>query len=225
MNRWQLTNYLREHGGVYLGDCLIVLTSGLISDGYVNQRVLKDEEIHQDALSRIGQWIGEMAKKAGADMVVGPATMGAVFAKYAHKAAGIDYATIDLKASNPEWSQDIRGAKVLVVDDTLTTGKSVRLCVEKALADGATVVGAAVTIRRDVNVGDADCSLPDGSFLYVMEDIDFSITTQETDSSGNCPLLDSGLPMRTDIGHATKPHPKFGGKRWVDLHPNYPTVP
>jgi orotate phosphoribosyltransferase len=220
-----LINYLKEHGGVYLGDCLIVLTSGNISDGYINQRVLKDEESHHEVLCEIGAWLAKTAEQVDANMVVGPATMGAIFAKYAHEVGGVDYDTIDLKKPSSTWSQPISGQRVLVVDDTLTTGKSINQCAQRALADGATVVGAAVTIRRDTSVGASQCGLPEGSKLYVMEDVEFKITTQVPDENGYCELLESGLPMRTDIGHAAEPHEKFGGQRWVDLNPNYPTVP
>jgi orotate phosphoribosyltransferase len=224
MSVW-LVNYLQsKKDGAYLGNCLIVLTSGMISDGYINQRILLDETSHRSALQKIGKWVGDIALSNSADMIVGPVTMGAVFARYASESSGIDYATIDLKQPTTTWSKPIQGKKVLIVDDTLTTGKSIKLCVARALADGATVVGAAVTIRRERTVGATECGLTNDRSLYVMEEINFSITTQNPGEDGTCELLTRGLPMRINIGHAAKPHQKFGGKTWIDTHPNYPLV-
>ena len=85
-----------------------------------------------------------------------------------------------------QYMEDHRGEKVIIVDDTLRTGKKLRELKELLESQGAAVLGLAVVVhqaRHDIN--DFDC-LP----LYALAKLEAKIYPH----AGNCSLCRSGEP-------------------------------
>jgi orotate phosphoribosyltransferase len=132
-----------------------VLSSGQHSDSYVDlRRVLLD--------GRLSPLAGRVLLDATADLsyeAVGGLTLGADPVAYAMMAAAANRGTpvdafVVRKSEKTHGLQrrvegpDVRGRRVLAVEDTSTTGQSVLTAVDALLAAGADVVGVAVLVER-----------------------------------------------------------------------------
>jgi orotate phosphoribosyltransferase len=132
-----------------------VLSSGQRSDSYVDlRRVLLD--------GRLSPLAGRVLLDATADLsyeAVGGLTLGADPVAYAMMAAAANRGTpvdafVVRKSEKTHGLQrrvegpDVRGRRVLAVEDTSTTGQSVLTAVDALLAAGADVVGVAVLVER-----------------------------------------------------------------------------
>ena len=77
-----------------------------------------------------------------------------------------------------------RGERVLVVDDVLTTGGSIRDTIDAVRQAGGEPVGVAVMVDR--SGGRADFGLP----LFAATELDM-----QTFEADGCPLCDRGVPL------------------------------
>ncbi len=77
-----------------------------------------------------------------------------------------------------------KGEKVLVVEDVITTGGSVKEVIGLAKEEGGQIVGAASFVDR--SGGKADLGVPFTSLISVHI---------ETYSPNDCPLCEQGLPL------------------------------
>lgn len=148
--------------------------------------------------SRLTQWPRELAPVAEAlvapvrslrpEAVVGPAMGGVVLAYEAARALGV-------RALYTE--KDGRGGMVLrrgfavgegepllVVEDALTTGGSVRACLEAVRTHGGRVLAVAVLVDR--SGGQVDLGVP----LYPLVSVSLPTYTPDT-----CPLCRAGVPL------------------------------
>jgi orotate phosphoribosyltransferase len=136
-----------ESGALLLGH--FVLTSGKHSDRYfekfnVLNKPLFVEKICQELALRLVQY--------QPDVVLGPTTLGVLLAYETAKFLGIPaaYGEKGLEGKRflrrPEHIQP--GQKVAVVDDVLTTGGSVRECIDLVKECGATLCAVGVLVDR-----------------------------------------------------------------------------
>jgi orotate phosphoribosyltransferase len=138
-----------------------VLTSGRHSDRYFEKFDVLRWPRHVAAL---GEELAARVRAAGieSDVVLGPTTLGIVLAYEVGR-------QLDLPAAygekGPDGSRMVRrpdhltaGMRVLVVDDVLTTGGSVRECLGLVHAVGATPVGVGVLVDR--SGGSIDFGVP-----------------------------------------------------------------
>ncbi len=96
------------------------------------------------------------------------------------------------------YDDEVRGRKVLVVEDILTTGGSARRVVEATRAFGGEVVGVGVICNRG---GVRPADLADAPKLFAVVNL-----TLDTYDEADCPLCRDGVLMNTTLGK---------GKGWL----------
>ena len=130
----------------------VTLSSGKEADYYVD---LRRATLHREASPLIGQLLRELTADWDFDHV-GGLTLGAdpVATAVMHSGDDID-AFVVRKETKKHGMQrriegpDIEGKRVLVVEDTTTTGNSPLTAVAACREAGATVVGVATVVDRD----------------------------------------------------------------------------
>ncbi|MEU1623821.1 orotate phosphoribosyltransferase [Streptomyces sp. NPDC020096] len=158
----------------------VILSSGKEADYYVDlRRITLDGE----AAPLVGQVMLDLTADLDYD-AVGGLTLGAdpVAAAMLHAAAArgrkLD-AFVVRKTGKAHGLQrrvegpDVKGRRVLAVEDTSTTGGSVLTAVEALREEGAEVVGVAVIVERGAAPAIAETGLP---YLqaYGLEDLDLA---------------------------------------------------
>lgn len=141
-----LGKMLEDRGAILRGH--FVLTSGRHSDVYFEKfRVLEQP----DVLSALCARIADTYRDANIDVVAGPTTGGIIIAFEVARLLGVK----SLYIESENGIKTIRrgatiatGARVLVVDDVLTTGLSVRETIQCVQQAGGDVVAASVLIDR-----------------------------------------------------------------------------
>jgi orotate phosphoribosyltransferase len=157
----------------------VTLSSGREADYYVDMRRLT---LHHEAAPLIGHLMLDLLEESGMgvgeiDAVGGP-TMGAdpVVCAIQHAAASrgldLDAFLVRKEAKGHGMKRqvegpDIEGRRVVVVEDTTTTGGSPMLAVEAARAVGAEVLGVATILDRETEATEvfARADLPYVSLL------------------------------------------------------------
>ncbi|CAN5621328.1 orotate phosphoribosyltransferase [soil metagenome] len=150
-----LQSLLESSGAILRGH--FILTSGRRSDVYFEKfRVLE----RPDVLSELCRHIAQAHMGKGIELVVGPTTGGIIIACEVARQMGLPAAYIETEDGVKTFRRGKTlspGTNTLVVDDVLTTGRSLvesREAVERA---GGVVAGYAVLIDRSV---DLDLGLP-----------------------------------------------------------------
>jgi orotate phosphoribosyltransferase len=150
-----LGRLLVESGAVLRGHFL--LTSGRHSDVYFEKfRVLTQPRVLSALCAEIARHF------TGVDFVAGPTTGGIIIAFEVARQMGVDAVYIEDEAGTKTLrrGQSIpSGARVLVVDDVLTTGLSVRESIDAVRNAGGTAVGVGVLIDRAPTEMDFGCPL------------------------------------------------------------------
>ncbi|AOX04954.1 orotate phosphoribosyltransferase [Corynebacterium sp. NML98-0116] len=154
----------------------VTLSSGKEADYYVD---LRRAMLHHEAAPLIGKLLREMTADLEFD-AVGGLTLGAdPVATAVMHAAGrpIDAFVVRKEAKKHGMQRRIEGPsivgkKVLVVEDTTTTGNSPLTAVEAVRAEGAEVVAVATVVDRATGAADAlhEAGL-DYRFLLGLEDL------------------------------------------------------
>jgi orotate phosphoribosyltransferase len=181
-----LFDTLREVGALKEGHFL--LASGRHSDRYVEKFDLLRRPA---ATERACRRIAEHFRDAGVEVVAGPTTGGVILAFETARQLGIDAAYAERVADGGPAREFRRGtafepgARVLVVDDILTTGGSVRETFAALAPHHVSVVAVAVLVDR--SGGAFDPGVP----LHALATLD--IATWEPAS---CPLCASGVPLQ-----------------------------
>lgn len=134
-----------------------VLTSGRHADTYFEKFDVLRFPQHVEALCSL---IAQKVRDAGiqVDVVLGPTTLGIVMAYEVAKQLG---ATAAYGEKGPNGDRFLRrphhlraGDRVLVVDDVLTTGGSIRECTQLVDSVKATLVGVGVLVDRTGRTAD-----------------------------------------------------------------------
>ena len=137
-----------------------VLSSGLHSDTYLDKSVVST---FPDAAETLCRALAEKARAelpGGAQFVVGPA-MGAIIYGYeTARQMGLPFVFAERVDGQFRFRRYPlpEGAKVVVVEDIVSTGLSARECIEAARGVGAEVLGLACLIDR--SGGKADVGVP-----------------------------------------------------------------
>jgi orotate phosphoribosyltransferase len=165
-----------------------LLSSGLHSDEYFEKfRILEDPKF---AAELVREKIEDL-KKLEADAVVGP-TLGGVLVAYEVASQ------LGLRAVYAEKKDEKRvirrgfyfpkGIRVIIADDVLTTGKSIRETFKCVVDMGGHVVGAFVLIDRSDGV----------EFPFPLISV-FKFRAKTYEAS-NCPLCRRGVPLEIPGG-------------------------
>ena len=136
----------------------VTLSSGKEADYYVD---LRRATLHHEASPLIGQLLRELTEDLDFD-AVGGLTLGAdPVATAVMHAPGrpIDSFVVRKEAKKHGMQRriegtDVEGKKVLVVEDTTTTGNSPLTAVAALREAGAEVVGVATVVDRETGAGD-----------------------------------------------------------------------
>jgi orotate phosphoribosyltransferase len=135
----------------------VTLSSGKEADYYVD---LRRATLHRESARMIGELLRELT--ADWDYVaVGGLTLGAdpVATSVMHTGEGVDAFVVRKEAKKHGMQRriegpDIEGKRVLVVEDTTTTGNSPLTAVAAVREAGATVVGVATVVDRATGAKD-----------------------------------------------------------------------
>lgn len=218
MTSEEVLEYLGENDAV-LTNSHFIYTSGMHGTAYINMRAVA----HRSRwLVHIGQQLALLLGEYEFDVVVGPETLGRTLAPLTARWSGCDPAVwCDIVEEDGEkkavfspkldFGRLVKGKKVAVVDDLLTTGSSIRLVADLIAATGGEVVAAAAVVRRTSDVTAESCGVP---ALEVLADVSgFAVfTPEECAEHGPCSQM---TPVVLRPGH---------GWKWIEDHPDYPTT-
>lgn len=156
MTQFDLGSLLEDSGAILKGH--FVLTSGRHSDVYFEKfRVLERPR----ALTALCAEVAEHFR-GKVDIIAGPTTGGIIIAFEVARQMGLHAVYVESEngvkmlrrgASIPS------DARVLVVDDVLTTGLSIKETIQVVEREGANVIGAAALIDRATQEMDFGCPL------------------------------------------------------------------
>jgi orotate phosphoribosyltransferase len=185
---------LRASGALKEGH--FVLSSGRHSDRYIE----KFDLLRQPrATSEVCRVITDRFQDQRIDVVVGPTTGGVILAFEVARQLGVAAAYAE-RATDYEPTREFRRgttfspkSRVLVVDDILTTGGSLRETLEALAAHPVEVAAVAVLVDR--SGGDADLGVP----YIALATMDI-----QTWDPAECPLCGRGEPI---IKPGTTPGP------------------
>lgn len=198
MDEAKVLEILQKVGAFRAGH--FVFVSGLHADTYVNKNAMYP---YTRAISELCKGIAEKFAGRGIEAVVGPATGGIILSQWvAHHLSELDgrdvystYADKDGDAFVIRRGYDdlIKGKKILVVEDLVTTGGSLKKVVEAARAAGSEVLAAVAVCNRGQVTREAVGNPPE--FI--------SLLTVHLDQWAEeaCDFCKRGIPVNTDVGH------------------------
>lgn len=175
---------LRSSGALKEGHFL--LSSGRHSDRYVEKFDLLRQPA---ATSRACAGFADAFRDSSVDVVAGPTTGGIILAFEVARQLGVDAAYAERKSEGPgrEFRRGTTfapGSRVLVVDDILTTGGSVRETLEALQAQPVRIVGVGILVDR--SGGKVEFGVP----LHALAKMQI-----ETWEPEHCPLCAQGVPL------------------------------
>ncbi len=205
MNSQRTLEMFKQHGAIMQGHFL--LTSGLHSSMYVEKfRVFE----HPEATAELCEGLAEVFRSLKVETVVGPVTGGIILAHETAKQLGVRCVFPERAApGEPPASPAKRGERsseresgaaqgmtlrrgfqikpkerVVIVEDILTTGRSIREILAVLGERGAEVVGIGVLVDR--SGGKVEFDAP----LHALARLDIATYPPET-----CPLCQKGMPV------------------------------
>lgn len=164
-----------------------LLTSGLHSPMYVEKfNVLQ----HPKYTERLCQELAERFKAQNVELVIGPMTGGILLAHEVGKALGTRAIFTEREKGVMTLRRGFRiepGTRVLIVEDIVTTGGSVREVVDVVKASQGEIVGVGLLVNRS---GDkADFGIPNDKVQALLN------LTVPTYQPEECPLCKDHVPM------------------------------
>lgn len=189
--------------GAIVPDGHFVYTSGRHSSIYINKDALY---AHTKIISSLCQLMARPYNADQIDVVVGPVLGGIVLSQWVTHNLNINRTTGETLAVFAEKGDDginkkfflgrgydkfIAGKNILVVEDLLTTGGSVRQVVEMVRGYSGNVVGVSVLCNRgDVQPADVG-DVP----IDALISLSLETYTEET-----CPFCQQQVPINTELG-------------------------
>lgn len=178
MNEAEVHELLEEYGALQKGH--FKLSSGRHSDVFVQTALVL---CHPGIAERLGHELGDRLSDARPTVVLGPAMGGVIIGHEIARFLGIPMFYAERVGGRLELRRGFRigGAdRVLVAENTVTTGRSQREAIDLARAHGAEVVGVAAICDRS---GGVSFGVPFESLLSI------EASTWEAD---DCPLCRDG---------------------------------
>lgn len=185
MSEFNMEALLSEVGALKHGHFL--LASGRHSDRYIEKfDLLRQPRMTEIACAQIVDRVRELAP----DVIAGPTTGGILLAFEVARQLGVSAAYAE-RAEDGSARREFRrgtrfapGSRVLVIDDILTTGGSVRETLNALAEEDVEVVGVALLVDR--SGGAVDLGVP------VIALSRLEIPAWEADA---CPLCSEGVPL------------------------------
>ncbi|GAC1399541.1 MAG: phosphoribosyltransferase family protein [Ktedonobacteraceae bacterium] len=188
--------------GAIITDSHFVYNSGRHSSVYINKDALY---LHPGIIAQLCHKMAQPYDADQIDVVVGPVlggivlsqwtahalnlrrSIGETLAIYAEKEQGSDQAFVFHRG----YDKHIPGKRVLIVEDILTTGGSVRRVIELVRKHGGNVVGvSALCNRGSVQTQDVG-NVPISTLITL---------ALETYPEEACPFCKQHVPINTDVG-------------------------
>lgn len=182
MSDKEVLKAFEECGALLTGHFL--LTSGMHSPQFLQAALVLQ---HPDEASRLAAALAHHFESERVDLVVGPAVGGIILAHEVARALGVRACYSEKEADMMVLRRGFAvpsGTRVLVVEDVVTTGGSVRKTVEHLRERGAEVVGIGVLIDR--SGGKAEFDVP----FRALARLDI-----ETYVPADCPLCADKIPL------------------------------
>jgi orotate phosphoribosyltransferase len=187
-----------------------VYVSGDHGAGWIDKDAIYPNTEHIEHLCR---QLGKCVRDRNVEVVCGPATGGLIIAEWtAHELGVLGIFTEHDPAASPGqprgrfvlrrgYDHLVQGRRVLVVDDIVNTGHSIRQTAEAVRRAGGNVVAAGTLVNRG-NVGAAGLGVE--SFVFLLE---YHIPAWP---AASCRLCQEGMPVNTQYAH---------GKEFVAARP------
>lgn len=191
------------NAGAIITDSHFVYSSGRHSSVYINKDALY---LHTETISKLCQLMAYAYNANQIDVVVGPVLGGIVLSQWvthhlnANRSSGETlavYAEKEEDAAEKTFSfhrgydKYILGKNVLVVEDVLTTGGSVRQVIELVRGHEGKVIGLSALCNRG-NVQPADVG---NVLIHTLVTINL-----ETFTEAECPFCQQHIPINTELG-------------------------
>jgi len=197
MDKEEIYKLLLDVGAI-VRNSHIVYTSGRHGSDYVNKDAIY---LHPSIASKLAT---EMAKRhvgMGIEVVCGPERGGIILSQWVayhlSKEEGREVLAVFAEKGNGGYvlkrgySNFIRGKRVLLAEDILTTGKSIGMVVELIRGLGGDIVGIAAICNRG-NVTQVDVG-----GVRIDPLIELSLPSW---SAEECPLCKKGVPINEELG-------------------------
>jgi orotate phosphoribosyltransferase len=182
MTREEILTAFKNTGALLTGHFL--LTSGLHSEQYFQcARVLQHPQIAADLCAQLAGFFSD----TNAEAVIAPAIGGIIVSH--ETARALDVPAFFAERENGKMTlrrgfQLSRGQRVLVVEDVITTGGSVKEVLDMVTEHGAVPVAAGCLVDR--SGGGVDLGIKMHSLITMQV---------ETFRPENCPLCQKGIPV------------------------------
>ena len=183
MTEKEVEDLLIETSAIMEGHFL--LTSGLHSPRYVEKSNVLQKPVSTEKLCRA---IAEQFKDANIETVVGPVTGGILLAHETGKALGTRAIFTERENGKMTFRRGFtlhEGERVLIVEDIVTTGGSIREVIDVVKEHGGIPVAVSMLVDRSggkATFGD----VPSTALLHM------DVQTYQPDE---CPLCKQGIPM------------------------------
>lgn len=202
----EVIQILKSAGSV-ITDSHFVGTSGRHMATYVNKDALFP---HTALTSRICELLAEKNKHHPIDLVVGPALGGIILSQWTAyhltKMLGREVLSVytekvpkgdeEDQVFRRSYDKMVAGKNVLVLEDTVTTGGSVKKVVNTVRGVGGNILQVCLMVNRDpATINSESIDAP----LTWLAELDAQSYAEE-----ECPLCASGVPVNTSVGHGKK---------------------
>lgn len=197
----EVLSLLETHGAILRGH--FVGTSGRHLDMYINKDAIYP---HPGVVSILCEEIAVRCAGRRIDAVAAPVVGGVILSQWVAEWLSIREGGIEVLALYAEkdasgcftfrrgYDRLVSGRRVLVVEDVLTTGGSLRSVIEAIRAAGGEVVGAAALVNRG-GVTAEDVGFGGEAGLFVLATLDL-----QSWGEVECPLCRAGVPVNVEVG-------------------------
>ncbi len=193
-----------EKTGAIVDNSHFVYVSGKHASIYINKDYIYP---HTAYISRIAEIIAQKYKDSLVDVVVGPSTGGIILSQWTayHLSRLKDKEVLSIYTEKqPDKDQIftrgydtyVRGRNVLVVEDVVTTGGSIKKVINSVQKEGGRVLAACAIVNKDpTNINPSFIGVP---FDYL------AIVGMDVYDEKDCPLCKAGVPINVQLGHGKK---------------------
>lgn len=203
MNNNEVLEILKKTKAIFTDDHF-VYTSGKHAKSYINKDAVYP---HIKEVSRIAEIMAEKYKDETIDVVAGPSLGGIILSQWLayHLSLLKNKEILSVYTEKtPDKNQIftrgydkiVNGKNVLVVEDIVTTGGSVKKVINSVKDAGGEVVAAISIVNKDpLHINPEFIGAP-YDFLTIFD--------TEVYEEKDCPMCKEGLPINTQLGHGKK---------------------
>ena len=199
----EVVDILHKTGAVVKNSHFVYI-SGKHAPIYVNKDYIFP---HTSYISRIGEIIAEKYKDSSVEVVAGPSMGGIILSQWTafhlSRLKGKEVLSVYTEKQPDKnqiftrgYNQFVKNKKVLVVEDIVTTGGSIKKVINSVHTEGGEVIAACSIVNKDpVHINVEFIGVPFDYLTIVGVDI-----YEEKD----CPLCKDKIPINTMLGHGKK---------------------